>query len=116
MTSASSQMTPDPRRATRFPVEFETICETVKDGEFTVKMTNVSAHGCQLVHDTVLQKGDRVVVRLPVTGRIEAFLVWSHEGRSGFEFERVIRQSDFMMMLDRINKPETKKEVPSPFL
>ena len=48
-------------------------------------------------------KGDRVTVRLPVAGRIEAYLVWSHQGRCGFEFERVIREPDFVAMLDKIN-------------
>ena len=102
MPRAVGQHNPDPRRATRFPVDFATICESRKDGEFDVKMTNVSAHGCQLVHDVELNKGDRVVVRLPIAGRIEAFLIWSHNGRSGFEFERVIRQDEFMEMIDRI--------------
>ncbi len=102
MPRAVGQHNPDPRRATRFPVDFTTICESRKDGEFNVKMTNVSAHGCQLVHEVELDKGDRVVVRLPVAGRIEAFLIWSHNGRSGFEFERVIRQDEFMEMIDKI--------------
>ncbi len=103
MTGMNHQNTPDPRRATRFPVNFETICEARKHGEFSVKITNVSAHGCMIEHDVELSKGDPVIVRLPVAGRIEAFLVWSHEGRSGFEFERIIRQPDFMAMLDEIN-------------
>ncbi len=102
MPSAAGQPTPDPRHATRFPVDFNTICESRKDGEFNVKMTNISAHGCQLVHEVEINKGDRVVVRLPVAGRIEAFLIWSHNGRWGFEFERVIRPDEFMEMIDKI--------------
>ncbi|MEP2989045.1 MAG: PilZ domain-containing protein [Parasphingorhabdus sp.] len=102
MPRAVGQHTPDPRRATRFPVDFATICESRKSGEFNVKMTNVSAHGCQLVHEIEINKGDRIVVRLPIAGRIEAFLIWSHNGRSGFEFERVIRPDEFMEMIDKI--------------
>ena len=83
-------------------MDFDTICETRSDGEFTGKITNISAHGCQLVHEVALEKGDRVVIRLPIAGRIEAFLVWSHNGRSGFEFERVIRETDFAVMVDKI--------------
>lgn len=105
MQGMPKQPVPDMRRATRFPVDFQTICETRKEGEFSAKISNVSAHGCQIVHDVPLGKGDRVTVRLPVAGRIEAFLVWSHGGRSGFEYERVIRQSDFMAMLDQMNRP-----------
>jgi len=106
MTSAARQKFPDPRRATRFPVDFDTICEARKYGEFSAKITNLSARGCQIVHDVALAKGDPVVVRLPVAGRIEAFLIWSHEGRSGFEFERVIRADDFMAMIDKIGHPD----------
>lgn len=102
MPSASNKHMPELRRATRFPVDFETIGETQKHGEFTVKLSNISAHGCQFIHKVALTKGDRVVVRLPVAGRIEAFLVWSHSGRSGFEFERVIREPDFVAMLGKI--------------
>lgn len=102
MPSISNKEMPELRRATRFPVDFETICETRKDGEFSVKLSNISAHGCQFIHTVELNKGDRVIVRLPVAGRIEAFLVWSHSGRSGFEFERVIREPDFVAMLDKI--------------
>lgn len=102
MPSAASRPTPDLRRATRFPVDFTTICESRAEGEFNVKLTNVSAHGCQIVHELEIQKGDRIVVRLPVAGRIEAFLIWSHNGRSGFEYERVIRPDDFMAMIDKI--------------
>jgi len=83
-------------------VEYDLVCETRKHGEFPAKMTNVSPHGCRLVHEVELAKGDRVEVRLPVAGRLEAFLIWSHGGRSGFEFERVIRDEDFAIMRDQL--------------
>lgn len=102
MPSATNKHMPEMRRATRFSVDFRTIGETQKHGEFPVNLGNISAHGCQFAHDAALSKGDRVVVRLPVAGRIEAFLVWSHNGRSGFEFERVIREPDFVAMLDKM--------------
>ena len=102
MPGVSNRHMPELRRATRFSVNFETMCETCKDGEFLVRLSNISAHGCQFTHEVELNKGARVVVRLPITGRIEAFLVWSHNGRSGFEFERIIREPDFIAMLDKV--------------
>lgn len=102
MTSIASTPMQDQRRASRFAIDFDTICETREDTEFPVKVSNISARGCQIIHSAAMAKGDRLVVRLPVAGRIEAFLVWTHEGRSGFEFERVIRQPDFMAMLDKM--------------
>ena len=102
MPRTANRIVSDARRATRFPVDFSTTCEHAGGTEATVRMTNISAHGCQLVHDEPMAKGDRVGVRMPVIGRIEAFLVWSHNGRSGFEFERVIRATDFIALLDKL--------------
>tara|TARA_R110001599_G_scaffold8428_3_gene40730 strand:- start:12085 stop:12399 length:315 start_codon:yes stop_codon:yes gene_type:complete len=102
MTSVHNT-SPDPRRATRFPVDFETICEFQSGQEKQIRITNISAHGLMVGEILEMEKGDRVTVRLPVTGRIEAYLVWSHQGRCGFEFERVIREPDFVAMIDKIN-------------
>ena len=49
-----------------------------------------------------LSRGERVVIRLPEVGRIEAHLIWATEGRSGFQFERIIRLDDFMRMIDTL--------------
>ena len=103
MNSTSHQPSPDPRRATRFPVDFKTICEFQPHQEVEILITNISAHGIMLGDVLDMEKGDRMTVRLPVAGRIEAYLVWSHQGRCGFEFERVIREPDFLAMLDKIN-------------
>jgi hypothetical protein len=103
MTSAPHQTSPDSRRATRFSVDFETICEFHPHQEIGVRIANISAIGMMLADPIDMQKGDRVIVRLPVAGRIEAYLVWSHQGRHGFKFERVIREPDFVAMLDKIN-------------
>jgi len=103
MRNVSPERSPDLRRATRFPVDFETICEIQPDREIPVHIANISAIGMMLVDPIDMEKGDRITVRLPVTGRIEAYLVWSHQGRHGFQFERVIREPDFVAMLDKIN-------------
>lgn len=103
MTNTPHQTSPDPRRATRFAVDFETICEIQPHQEIPIRISNISAHGIMVAEELEMEKGDRVTVRLPVAGRIEAFLVWSHQGRCGFEFERVIREPDFVAMLDKIN-------------
>lgn len=103
MTTISPETPPDSRRATRFSVDFETICEFHPNQEMTVRIANISANGMMLVDPIDMAKGDRLTVRLPVAGRIEAYLMWSHEGRHGFKFERVIREPDFVAMLDKMN-------------
>jgi hypothetical protein len=103
MTGLPPQTASDMRRATRFAVDFETICEFHSHQEIRVRISNISANGMMLADPIDMAKGDRLVVRLPVAGRIEAYLVWSHQGRHGFKFERVIREPDFYAMLDKIN-------------
>ena len=49
-----------------------------------------------------LSRGERVVIRLPEVGLIEAHLIWAAEGRAGFQFERIIRFDDFMRMIDAV--------------
>ncbi|WP_373491473.1 PilZ domain-containing protein [Parasphingorhabdus sp.] len=120
MTRISPETLPDLRRATRFPVDFETTCEIQPDREIRVRIANISAHGMMLVDPLDMAKGDRLIVRLPVAGRIEAYLVWSHQGRHGFEFERVIREPDFVAMLDKINSLQNlsaaqQADTPVPF-
>jgi hypothetical protein len=49
-----------------------------------------------------LGRGDRVIVRLPVIGRIEAYCIWIADQRAGFQFERIIRLDDFMSMIEAL--------------
>jgi hypothetical protein len=45
------------------------------------------------------------LVRLPVIGSIEAYLAWKHEGRAGFQFERLIRAAAFDKKVGLLKKP-----------
>jgi len=57
-----------------------------------------------------LARGDRVIVRLPVVGRIEAYVIWLRENRAGFQFERIIRYDDFMQIIDALQpNPRLRK-------
>ena len=49
-----------------------------------------------------LERGERVIIRLPVIGRIEAHMIWSAGHRSGFQFERIVRLEDFAQMIDQL--------------
>jgi hypothetical protein len=52
--------------------------------------------------DVPLSRGERVTIRMPEVGRIEAHLIWASEGRAGFQFERIIRLEDFMRMIEAL--------------
>ena len=100
---AGAQLTvTDMRRATRHPVDHKVIGEHRRLGDVHIHIVNLSAHGFMAEGPLELSRGERVVIRLPEVGRIEAHLIWLTECRSGFQFERIIRLDDFMRMIDTL--------------
>lgn len=84
----------------RHPVDYPVIGEHRQLGDVHLHIANISAHGFMAVGQHALSRGERIVIRLPVIGRIEAHLIWLTEERSGFQFERIIRLDDFMRLID----------------
>ena len=100
---AGAQLTvTDLRRAARHPVDYTVIGEHRRLGDVHLHVVNVSAHGFMVDGDLELTRGERVIIRLPEIGRIEAHLIWVAEGRAGFQFERIVRLEDFMRMIDAL--------------
>lgn len=102
MTAGAQLTVTDKRRAARHPVDHTVIAEHRQLGDLPLHIVNVSAQGFMAQGDLSLDRGERVVMRLPVIGRIEAHLIWSHEGRAGFQFERIIRIDDFLKLVDTL--------------
>lgn len=90
------------RRAARHAVSHPTIAEHRHLGDIKTHIVNISANGFMTEGDMPLAKGERITVRLPVIGRIEAHLIWSLGGRAGFQLERVIRLNEFNQMIDQL--------------
>ncbi len=89
----------DLRRSTRHPVDYKVIAEHRVQGDIKLHVCNISAHGFMVDNAEQLGRGDRLIIRLPVVGRIEAYCIWVAEERAGFQFERIIRLDDFMSMI-----------------
>ena len=101
--AAGAQLTvTDMRRAVRHPVNHKVIGEHRQLGDIHLEIINISAHGFMAKGDHGLGRGERVIIRLPVVGRIEAHLIWAHDERSGFQFERIVRVDDFLKLIDAI--------------
>ena len=92
----------DLRRAARHPVDYKVIGEHRRLGDVHLHVVNVSAHGFMVEGELDLTRGERVIIRLPELGRIEAHLIWVAEGRAGFQFERIVRFEDFMRMINAL--------------
>ena len=92
----------DLRRAARHPVDYPVIAEHHVRGDLRMHISNLSAHGFMISDSQKLERGDRVIVRLPIVGRIEAYVIWTREERAGFQFERIIRLDDFVAIIDTL--------------
>ena len=102
MANGAQLSVTDQRRATRHPVDFPVIAEHHQHGDVKMHISNLSAHGFMIDDATNLARGDRVIVRLPVIGRIEAYCIWVRDNRAGFQFERIIRLDDFIAMIEEL--------------
>lgn len=100
---AGAQLTvTDMRRAARHPVDHKVIGEHRRLGDVHMHIVNISAHGFMVDGGLDMQRGERVTIRLPEVGRIEAHLIWATEDRCGFQFERIVRLDDFVRLIDRL--------------
>lgn len=102
MAQAVSNSDMDLRRAARHRADHKVIAESKLHGDQHIHIVNVSAHGFMIDDNPGFERGERVELRLPVIGRIEALAIWTVEKRAGFQFERVLRLPDFMGLLDVI--------------
>ncbi|MBV1918485.1 MAG: PilZ domain-containing protein [Sphingomonadaceae bacterium] len=110
--SAGAQLTvTDKRRALRHPVDYRVIAEHRQLGDVHLHVINVSAQGFMATVEGELGRGERLSVRLPEIGRIEAHLIWNREDRSGFQFERIIRLDEFLKLIDAV-QPNPRLRAP----
>ncbi|MDE2597601.1 MAG: PilZ domain-containing protein [Sphingomonadales bacterium] len=100
MAAGAQLSVTDMRRAARHPVDFPVIGEHRRLGDLHMHIVNVSAQGFMTSGEIGLTKGERVTIRLPRIGRIEAHLIWALDDRCGFQFERILRLEDFLQMID----------------
>jgi len=106
--AAGAQLTiTELRRAARHTVDFPVIGEHRQLGDLHLRIINLSAQGFLCAGPMPLGRGERLVVRLPIVGRIEAHLIWSTDDRAGFQFERVLRVDDSIAMIERL-QPDSR--------
>ncbi len=102
MAQLAPQNEMDLRRAARHRADHKVIAESKVHGDNNLHIVNISAHGFMIDDNDVFERGERVEMRLPVVGRIEALCIWTIDNRAGFQFERVIRLPDFLALLDQV--------------
>ena len=110
MSAGANLSVTDLRRAARHPVDFPVIAEHRRLGDIELHVANLSAHGFMVDDAESLQRGDRIIIRLPVVRRIEAYVIWTRDERAGFQFERILRLDDFLAIIDELQpNPRLRK-------
>ena len=102
MSGGAQLSVTDLRRAARHPVDYRVIGEHRQQGDVLMHVVNLSANGFMTDGALDLDRGERVTIRLPQIGRIEAFVIWNSGERVGFQFERILRLDDFMKTIDAL--------------
>lgn len=102
MASGAQLSITEQRSASRHSVDFPVIGEHRRLGDIHVHIVNISAHGFMMSGTLPLERGERITIRLPIVGRIEAHIIWVTEGRAGFQFERLIRLDEFPKLINAI--------------
>lgn len=99
MKPSARLVVPEMRGAARHPIDYTVTAEHRQLGELEVHLVNISHQGFMVRGGPEMERGERLVFRLPVIGRIEGHLVWSHDDRAGYQFERIIRADDFAKLV-----------------
>ena len=102
MTHGAQLSVTDMRQAARHPVEFPVIGEHRDRVDLPMHIVNVSAQGFMIDNCDSLTRGERVTIRLPEIGHIEAHVIWVKDERAGFQFERIIRLEEFRRLIDAL--------------
>lgn len=110
MGSGAQLSVTDQRRISRHPVDHPVIAEHHDKGDMRMHIANLSANGFMIDDAQDLSRGERVIIRLPVIGRIEAYCIWSRDNRAGFQFERIIRVDDLVELINSLQpNPRLRK-------
>jgi hypothetical protein len=90
---------PTRRKAMRHPADFPVLAARTGGEDIKLRIVSISPTGFMAGGAIDLSAGERVTIRLPIIGEIEAQQVWSDAMRAGFAFERLIRLGDFTRMI-----------------
>jgi len=72
------------------------------DDEVLLLLVNMSAGGLAARCGASFAIGERVVLTLPVVGRVPAECRWCLGGRAGFQFEPAVPLPDYLLMLAEV--------------
>jgi hypothetical protein len=102
MNSGARLSVTDQRRSARHPVDCPLIATHRERGDMAIHIANLSQHGFMIDDAGDLARGDRLLIRLPLVGQIEALCMWLKDERAGFQFERIIREDHYEELIRQL--------------
>lgn len=100
----AAQVQHDRRESEREEVFYRTRASAPGLGNFPVQLVNISANGFMIRTDTDVAIGDRLSLRLPVVGEVQAEVRWALGGRVGCQFARMIGLAPYLELLAALLK------------
>ncbi|HKR16366.1 PilZ domain-containing protein [Rhizorhapis sp.] len=86
------------RRAGRDLVDFKTSFSSYQ-GEGDLHVVNISRLGLMARTKAAVSKSERLIVQLPLCGKVEALVRWVEDGRIGTEFVTPVCERTYARML-----------------
>jgi len=101
----------DLRQGTRFWVRHAARCEHRVLGDIVLQLSNVSRIGFMVEARAGVERGDRLMVHLPAAVHREAFCTWTSHQRAGFQFERTVREEEFVYLIEALKGTPIRRPV-----
>lgn len=83
------------RRSARFAVDHKVMADHRTLGEVPMAVVNISMVGFMVNARGGIERGERLLLKLPEFGRLEALCIWTRLQQAGFLFERPIPSDKF---------------------
>lgn len=91
------------RHDARFQIDNYAAAEHPLLGHLILRIVNLSSTGAMVDGKAGIERGDRLILRLPGTKGVEALCLWTRHQLAGLQFDQPIRLTDFATTVDVMN-------------
>jgi hypothetical protein len=92
----------DRRRCERLETAADVEFRRKREPHYSVRVCDLTAHGCKIAPPERVNAGELVWVRLPSLQSLSSRVKWTSDWQSGVEFDRPMHAAVFEMMAARL--------------
>lgn len=96
----------DRRLHIRHLIDYVAATKFDREPDLALQLANISATGFMTVGTPPMQRGEALLVELPVAGWRPCFVAWVFDNRTGFQFHQPIPAEPFHRMLIQLGPKE----------